>query len=185
MPSPQCWTKLRQRGLLARDGLFTPAAVRAYVDAPPPGFPALTFYAADVGPGDGIYVPWWWRTRCTIPASASRSAASLRVTREFRRRVAVLPDDARFRTGACVEDADRHAGGPHILQALGRADGARDRPLATGRSTAPLRALMRLAMKTRAGQARRRNACARLARAHRMFYRSRAARVRAHTTCET
>jgi hypothetical protein len=38
-------------------GLFTPETVRRYLMVPPDGFPAVTFYSADVAAGDAIWRP--------------------------------------------------------------------------------------------------------------------------------
>jgi hypothetical protein len=144
LPSPQCWMELRQRGLLAGDGLFTPAAVRAYIEAPPPEFPALTFYAADVGPGNAIYVPWRWAHQvhnigeCIAVSRFYVSRENFDAALQFFRTTLGFAPVLLLRTLIGTRAARTFFKRSDVRSAL-----------ATGRSTAPLRALMRLAMKPR------------------------------------
>jgi Cupin-like domain len=146
VPAPRCWEELRARGLLTEDGLFTPDTVQAYLDAPPGGFPPVTFYAADVGLGDAIYVPWRWAHQ------VENVGESIAVSRYYvsRENYAAAVEFFESTRGSIPALLLRTVMGTRAARAFFRRPGVR-RWLAHGRSAAVPRFLMRRAM----GQGRR------------------------------
>jgi len=140
-PSPECWALLAAQGLLTDRGLFTPETVRQYLAAPPDGFPAVTFYTADVGGGDAIYVPWRWAHQVqniTEALAVSRFYVSAENFDAF-------VDHFRTSKGRPAALLLRTLIGTRSGRALFRQPRVR-RWLAAGRTSAPLRALMCRAM---------------------------------------
>jgi hypothetical protein len=140
--APQCWSALETHGLVTDRGLFTPETVRRYLAAPPDGFPAVTFYAADVGAGDAIYVPWGWAHQVQNIGEALACSRFYVSEENFDAFVRY------FRTsrGPAAATLLRTVIGTRPARALFRRPRVRAW-LKDGRASAPLRAWMQRAMK--------------------------------------
>jgi hypothetical protein len=138
---PRYWEELHALGLLTEDGLFTPGTVQAFLDAPPDGFPRVTFYAADVGPGDAIYVPWRWAHQ------VENVGETIAVSRYYvsQENYAAAVEFFRSTLGAVPALLLRTVVGTRAARAVFKRPGVRAW-LASGRSAAVPRFLMRRAM---------------------------------------
>jgi len=139
---PRCWPTLEARGFITDRGFLTPASVRRYIEAPPAGFPPVTFHAIDVGPGDAIYVPWRWAHQ------VQNLGESIAVSRFY-------VSEENYHAFVDFFGTARGPGAALLLRTLIGTAAARAlfrqprlrRWLADGRAAAPLRGLMRYAMK--------------------------------------
>jgi hypothetical protein len=108
---------------------------------PPDGFPAVTFYSADVGAGDAIYVPWGWAHQVQNIGEALASSRFYVSEENFEAFVAyfrgsVGPSAAMLlRTVIGTRAARKLFGRPRVRRWLEESRGA-----------APFRAVMRRAM---------------------------------------